>query len=84
MEHRFIFSQTIEKELEALDAQIHQRIVRKLLFWEATKIPLFFGTRLIGTKDRIRFRVGDYRVICAVEGEFLKVLKIAHRKEVYE
>jgi mRNA interferase RelE/StbE len=31
-----------------------------------------------------RYRVGDYRLICRIEENRLVVLKVGHRREVYE
>jgi mRNA interferase RelE/StbE len=32
-----------------------------------------------------RYRVGDYRVVCFLEdeGEIVRVMRVAHRKDVY-
>ncbi len=37
-----------------------------------------------GLRGYRKLRVGDYRVIYRVEGEFVVILKIGHRKEVYQ
>jgi mRNA interferase RelE/StbE len=36
-------------------------------------------------EDRIRYRVGDYRVICQIRDNLLLILvvAVAHRREVY-
>ena len=36
-----------------------------------------------GLKGYRKLRVGDYKVIYQVEGEYIIILKIGHRKEVY-
>ena len=36
-----------------------------------------------GLKGYRKLRVGDYRIIYRVEGEYVVILKIGHRKEVY-
>ncbi|HEV2234923.1 MAG TPA: type II toxin-antitoxin system RelE/ParE family toxin [Terriglobia bacterium] len=42
--------------------------------------------KLHGYKDRWRIRVGNYRVVYAIddEGKVVDITRIAHRKEVYE
>jgi mRNA interferase RelE/StbE len=40
-------------------------------------------TRLKGSGD-LRLRVGDYRVIFTEDGVVLTVLKIGHRREIYD
>ncbi|MGB3681527.1 MAG: type II toxin-antitoxin system RelE/ParE family toxin [Rubrobacteraceae bacterium] len=48
--------------------------------------PLPVGSReLSGRDDEYRVRVGDYRIIYAVNDEqmLVEVLRVAHRREVY-
>ena len=48
--------------------------------------PRILAKKLSGDyEDRIRFRVGDYRVICRLEDQILLILvvEVAHRREVY-
>ena len=42
--------------------------------------------KLRGDENLYRIRVGDYRVICQVQSELLLVLvlRIGHRKEIYQ
>ena len=30
-----------------------------------------------------RFRIGDYRVICDIEGDEIVILRIGHRRDIY-
>jgi mRNA interferase RelE/StbE len=65
---------------KAARAQIRRAIERKL----ATN-PVEFGKPLqYSLKGCRRLRVGDYRVVFSVEGDCVLVVKIGHRKEVYE
>ena len=81
------FSDTAERQLARLDRQIAARIVNYL----TTRVaplpnPRSAGQALTGSfGDLWRYRVGDYRVICAIEDEVLRVLivRIGHRREVY-
>lgn len=43
------------------------------------------ATETVGTADRWRVRIGDYRVLYSIEDERLVVLviRVAHRREVY-
>ncbi len=48
--------------------------------------PLVLAKRLSGAyEDEIRYRVGDYRVVCRIEGRLLLILvvEVAHRREIY-
>lgn len=41
--------------------------------------------KLSGTEGKYRVRVGDYRVVCAVDDRprVVDIVKIGHRREVY-
>ena len=45
-----------------------------------------FGMAGVDKDDYYRIRVGDYRVIYSIENEQITIfiLKVAHRKDVYE
>lgn len=47
--------------------------------------PRYLGKALRGDQDLWRYRVGDYRLLCAIEDHRVTVLVIdlAHRREVY-
>jgi mRNA interferase RelE/StbE len=76
------------KELSRLDNSIQRRILRYLRERLAgDEDPRRFGKALRGEKVGLwRYRVGDYRMVCAIEdeGERLRVLRIGHRRSVYD
>ena len=76
------------KELSRLDHQIQRRILRYLRERVAgEEDPRRFGKALRGEKVGLwRYRVGDYRIVCAVGGEAerVRVLRIGHRSSVYD
>ena len=75
-------------ELEQLDRQVQQRIVKVLRERIAPlKDPRSVGEGLRG-KDIGRFwkiRIGDYRLICDIQDDRIRiqVLRIGNRKEIY-
>jgi mRNA interferase RelE/StbE len=75
------------KELTRLDNQIQRRILRYLRERLAGEEDARrFGKALRGEKVGLwRYRVGDYRIVCAIEdeGERVRVLRIGHRRSVY-
>lgn len=78
------FARSARKELERLSGEIAERILTKI---EAlAKNPRPAGViKLHGQKNLWRMRVGDYRVIYAID-DFPKTIDISvirHRKEVY-
>ena len=75
------------KELSRLDNLIQRRILRYLRErLGVEEDPHRFGKALRGEKAGLwRYRVGDYRIVCAIEdeGERVRVLRIGHRRSVY-
>jgi len=75
------------KELEKLDKSVQKRVVefiqQRIL---GTPGPRELGKALQGGKVKLwRYRVGDYRLICRIHDEAsrVRVLRVAHRREVY-
>ena len=58
-------------------------MLRKL--YQAAEYPKQFFSRLVGIES-YKIRVGEYRIICEVDHtqEVIHVLKIGHRKNVYD
>lgn len=85
--YRFEFSRPAEKTFASLPRVLQSRMLKKLEYFESSNDPLVFAKQLIGTEDKFRFRVGDYRIIVSKIDKttfvVLLMLKIAHRKNVY-
>ena len=77
-----------ERELDKLDPQIARRVL-SFMHKRVAKLedPRSIGEALKGSKlgEFWKYRVGDYRIICIIEDNILKVLvvKIGNRREVY-
>jgi mRNA interferase RelE/StbE len=75
-------------ELEHLEPPMQRRILRYLR--ERVSIaedPRSFARPLRGEKVGLwRYRVGAYRVVCAIDEEQgrVRVVRIGHRREVYD
>lgn len=86
--YQFQFSQKAELEFAALERSLQKRIFEKLSFFEHSDDPLAFAKKLRGMDRFYRFRVGDYRIIVTPKDKktfiILLILKIGHRREVYE
>lgn len=81
------FEETAKKEFRRLDHQVKARILRYLKERIAkSENPCDFGDPLRRNLSGLwKYRVGDYRLICDIQGEKLVVLvvRIGHRREVY-
>lgn len=86
--YQFQFSLKAEIEFATFVKSLQKRILNKLQYFESLDNPLQFAKKLVGSENRYRFRIGDYRVIVAKKGYaalvILVILKIGHRREVYE
>lgn len=81
------FDARAEKELRKLNRQDAARIFKLLDEVAELEDPRSRGHSLVGQLSGLwRYRAGDWRVICNIEDERVTVLvlKIGHRREVYD
>jgi mRNA interferase RelE/StbE len=84
-EYFVTFAASARKELRDLPSEVIGRLLPKIR--QLSDNPRPVGCKkLHGYKDRWRIRVGNYRVVYAIDdvGKVLDITRIAHRKEVYE
>lgn len=82
------YTRTAETQLRKLDKQVSRRILDYL----DDKIsglddPRSRGKSLSGPLGELwRYRIGDYRVICEIQDNIMRVLvvEVGHRKQVYK
>jgi mRNA-degrading endonuclease RelE of RelBE toxin-antitoxin system len=70
----------VRADYRSLDPSIRPAVLRAIK--DLRKDPMH-GKRLVGSPPRWRIRVGDWRVVYAVEGNHVILLRIAHRSQVY-
>jgi mRNA interferase RelE/StbE len=81
-------SESADRELGKLDAQLRKRIL-KFLHERVAKLddPRSIGEALHGSQlgEFWKYRVGDYRLISKIEDDRLVVLvlRVGHRREIY-
>ncbi len=81
MDYKVDFSQNAKKDLDKLEKEISVRILKKLK--EIKEDPVYYTKRLVGSM-LYSLRVGDYRVLMAITPSRIFIVKIGHRREVYE
>ncbi len=74
----------VRKDLSTINttikAKIKNAIERRLMV-----DPIKYGDPLRKTlKGYRKVRVGDYRIVYKIEGEYIYILGIRHRKEIYK
>ncbi|MDP2878124.1 MAG: type II toxin-antitoxin system RelE/ParE family toxin [Sulfuricella sp.] len=88
MAWRVEFSPAADRELDKLDPQ-HAKRMLKFLFERVAALddPRSIGEALKGASLGAfwKYRVGDYRIVCAIEDDALRVLvvRVGNRREVY-
>lgn len=80
------YDEKVEKDFKKLSSEIKIRII-KYINEKIAVNPLELGGELKGNLQGLRKdRVGDYRIICAIQEDIVTVLvlSIGHRKDVYK
>ena len=69
-------------ELEKLEPIIARRIVKKVKQLEND--PYSMNIKKLKGQEGFRLRIGDYRVIFYIEKNDIFILKVGHRKNIYD
>lgn len=70
------------ENLDKLETTISQRIFKKVE--ELANNPFSKDVKRLKGSDYFRLRVGDYRIIFSIEKDLIIILKVGHRKNIYE
>lgn len=79
------FTKKADKDFKKLTPEVRKRI-NKAILEKLLVAPEKHLIPLMGELSGFyKFRVGDYRLLCAIEGIrlIISVVRIAHRREVY-
>lgn len=82
MAYNIVYKKSVSRDLKRLSKEEARRILSQLekdLSKKADSYPALKG-RFSGLR---RYRMGDYRVIYALLGEDVTILRVGHRREVY-
>lgn len=82
---RFVFTNYAKKQFLKLDLKAQNRIKDKLTILKNDALLLNQNIRPVINLNPIthRVRIGSYRLLLKLEGESYIVLKLGHRKEIY-
>ena len=83
MHYKIVYKESVYKDLKKIDKSRSLYILEKIdkdLPAAALSNPTLKGK----FKDLRKLRIGDYRVIYAIVNDGILILRIRHRKEVYE
>ncbi len=84
MAYTVLLRPAAQRDLDKLSSELRIRIDRILLAFELQPRPQGI-TKLVGTPDTWRVRVGDYRILLDIDdgAKTVLILRIAHRRDVY-
>lgn len=82
MNFNIIWDEKAYCELEKLENIISRRIVKKVKELEYN--PYSKDIIKLKGEDDFRLRVGDYRIIFTIEKDKILILKVGHRKNIYD
>lgn len=85
MGYKITIKPSAAKELAGLDKKIGRRIAAFIDRLQTLDDPRDSGIAMQGAGHLWRYRVGDYRIIAAIEDRTITIdiIKIGHRGEVY-
>ena len=83
MAYNIIYKKSVQRDLNKLSKAQADRLLDQIegeLATNAAAYPVLKG-RFAGLR---KYRVGDHRIIYAILGEDVLILRIGHRKDVYK
>ena len=82
MKFKIIWDKKAQDELDKLELIIARRIILKVK--DLSEDPFSRDIKRLKGETSFRLRVGDYRVIFDIIRDTIIVLKVGHRKNIYE
>ncbi len=83
MAYNIVYKKSVQRDLKKFSKTEVHRVLKEIeeeLSEDACNYPVLKG-QFAGLR---KYRIGDYRVIYAILGNDVLVLRIGHRKEVYK
>ena len=82
MTYKLVYTRRAVKDIERLDSKIKAKIGKALFRYKDD--PLKYAKKLSDPRiGSYRFRIGNFRVICDIDGDEIVVLKVGHRSDIY-
>ena len=82
MNYQISYEKRALMELRKFDKLLSKRIIKKIKGLEQD--PFSKDIKRLRNQSSFRLRVGDYRVLFEMLDKEIKILKIGHRKKVYD
>lgn len=83
MPQKIFYTKTAASDIQRLDTIVKKKIKTKIEFF--AKKPTYYAKRLINSRlGTYRWRVGNYRIVFDMDGKNIVVLRVGHRREIYD
>ena len=82
MPFKIIWDEKAYDSLNKLEPTISRRILKKVE--ELSENPFSKDIKKLKGSNDFRLRVGDYRVVFSIEQDTIQILKVGHRKNIYD
>ncbi len=80
--YNLIYAKRAVKDVKKLDRVAQKRLKKSLE--KLANNPLYYGEELVKKElGEFRFRVGDHRVIYDIDKNNIVILRVGHRREIY-
>ncbi len=84
MIYKLKYNKNVKKDIKNFSNKEKLKIrngVRKIL---ENPYPRNINTIKLKTANYFRYRIGRYRILYNIENDTVKILKVGHRKEIYQ
>ena len=81
MPFKIVWDEKVYDSLNKFEPTISRRILKKVD--ELSENPFSKDIKRLKGCDDFRLRVGDFRVIFSIEQNTIQILKVGHRKNIY-
>lgn len=84
-QYKVVVSKSAAKELSKLPLTVNNRIIKAVIKLSVDPRPQG-SKKLKGGSENWRIRIGDYRIVYAIDDELfiVDVRKVGHRKDIYD
>lgn len=82
MKYKIVYEKEALRELDKLEPSISRRIIKKID--EMSENPSLCDIKKLKASEDYRLRVGNYRIIFVFNKDIITILKVGHRKNIYE
>lgn len=83
MTYQLLYTKKAVKDIKKLDRVVQRRL--KKVLEKFSQKPFYYAKKLIDSRlGEYRFRVGDYRVVFDRKDHQIIILRVGHRREIYQ